>query len=86
MMALIDRSNQSGRSGSIPAISLWKGDGPTSNASSAGMTSATLGRLGARLFFLALDLLLGLLFRPRDTGIPAMVGEIRARIRAQAAG
>jgi hypothetical protein len=49
------------------------------------MTSATLGRLGARLFFLALDLLFGLPSRPRDTGIRSIVGETRARVRAQAA-
>ena len=69
MMALIDWSTQSGRSGSIPDISRWKGEGPALNTRSAGMTSATLGRLRARLFFLALDLLFGLPFRPRDTGI-----------------
>ena len=39
------------------------------------MTSSTLGRLGAALFLLTLDLLFGLLFRPRDTGMLTMVGE-----------
>lgn len=42
------------------------------------MTSATLGRLGAGWFFLALDLLFGLPFRPRDTGILTIVGEASA--------
>ncbi len=41
------------------------------------MTSATLGRLGAAWCFFALDLLFGLPFRPRDTGILTIVGEAR---------
>ena len=49
------------------------------------MTSATLGRLGAALFFLALDLLFGLLLRPRDTGMLTMVREASTGLEGESA-